>query len=567
MNVIATIHRYRFLVLLASLMCICILAYSSAKSGLLALASLILLALLAILNLLLVRVSEKSREAVINRANGERENIERIVELIVSTGSTVDYANQLGNEILRMFGYQNLCLMVESENVFFDYYYGEDSDRLRLFKEDIVDKLFRWSIPKALQSSQSSPLTLKREDGDEYRIYDCAIIRPKSLSGGRKGYAALINYRQGEVYPKAEAELGRQLQAGMHPLYQIAWLLIEHILDFEKGYSIERAIRDQAAQAKSPEHGVQMVLENIKPLLNFSEADFTTDVSLQDEDFRPSTFLIIPLKGRRLSYGTVVLRRKSQPNFNLMDLRLAQRFFSLAITIYERELVEQQRTRQAEWLATTIRGLAHGMKKISQRIWETCDRIDPSLPNDAQRAIPVVQELSDQLNENFQRLFSATSDPEYQTFNFPVLVNAIVREKIRMNPRWKDAIEVYTDYGNVTEVTADPDKLQIALTDLIANACEAMNEEGGTLTIKAAGENDAICMEIRDTGIGIPEGHLEKVFELRYTTKRGGTGLGMWIAKQIIEEMHYGQLSIDSDQGIGTVVYVKLPKRQYPLEV
>ncbi|MBT1071720.1 Cache 3/Cache 2 fusion domain-containing protein [Pelotalea chapellei] len=107
-------------------------------------------------------------------------------------------------------------------------------------------------------------------------------------------------------------------------------------------------------------------------------------------------------------------------------------------------------------------------------------------------------------------------------------------------------------------VELDGDQMRQVAINMILNAGGAM-PEGGTLTIRTeTDESGHVRMIFHDTGCGIPEENLEKIFEPFYTTRERGTGLGLAITKQIIE-MHHGEIEIKSMIGIGTTVVVILP--------
>src|SRR5678815_969057 len=93
--------------------------------------------------------------------------------------------------------------------------------------------------------------------------------------------------------------------------------------------------------------------------------------------------------------------------------------------------------------------------------------------------------------------------------------------------------------------------------NLIVNAIEAM-PDGGTLSINSKWTEETLQLEITDTGQGIPEDQIKKIFEPFYTTKEQGLGLGMPYAKKIIEE-HGGSLSLNSKAGEGTSIRITLP--------
>ena len=125
-------------------------------------------------------------------------------------------------------------------------------------------------------------------------------------------------------------------------------------------------------------------------------------------------------------------------------------------------------------------------------------------------------------------------------------------------------------------IQLDPDQLYQALVNLVVNALEAM-ESGGCLTLRAGWSDDVdplsrsrrrtlprrVKVEIEDTGTGIPSTHADKVFNPFFTTKTGGTGLGLALAHKIIED-HGGSISFRSAPGVGTTFRVFLPLTPEP---
>ncbi len=129
-----------------------------------------------------------------------------------------------------------------------------------------------------------------------------------------------------------------------------------------------------------------------------------------------------------------------------------------------------------------------------------------------------------------------------------------------------DNITVQLDLDpELPSTVADPHQLQQVLLNLITNARQAMNERGsGILTIRTrrhkAADGRYIEISISDNGVGIPAQYLDKVFNPFFTTKPvgQGTGLGLSICYGIIQE-HQGQIWIESREGVGTTVFIRLP--------
>lgn len=110
----------------------------------------------------------------------------------------------------------------------------------------------------------------------------------------------------------------------------------------------------------------------------------------------------------------------------------------------------------------------------------------------------------------------------------------------------------------------DRDRFARVLENLITNSLK-FTEESGKIEINSFEEKGKVWLEIKDTGIGIPEKLKEYVFDKYSKARRKGmlgektVGLGMWIVKTIVEK-HQGKIWLESQEGLGTTFYVCLPK-------
>jgi signal transduction histidine kinase len=104
---------------------------------------------------------------------------------------------------------------------------------------------------------------------------------------------------------------------------------------------------------------------------------------------------------------------------------------------------------------------------------------------------------------------------------------------------------------DLPEINADPAMLRQALLNLALNACQAM-PDGGTLKIAChRGPNDRIQVDVEDTGVGIPPENLQKIFDLYFTTKEKGSGIGLSMVYRIVQ-LHDGEVEVQSTPGRGT---------------
>ncbi|RLB56630.1 MAG: hypothetical protein DRJ42_02690 [Deltaproteobacteria bacterium] len=114
--------------------------------------------------------------------------------------------------------------------------------------------------------------------------------------------------------------------------------------------------------------------------------------------------------------------------------------------------------------------------------------------------------------------------------------------------------------GSELSINADRPKIKQVLMNLVANAVDAMRGfEGGSVHLGAVDEGDWVALEVWDTGPGIEEAVVGKLFEPFVTTKEAGTGLGLSIVKRIVEA-HGGEITVGDRDPHGTVMRFTLPK-------
>ena len=122
------------------------------------------------------------------------------------------------------------------------------------------------------------------------------------------------------------------------------------------------------------------------------------------------------------------------------------------------------------------------------------------------------------------------------------------------------AVSVRTDLAaDLPEITADRVQLQQVLMNLMLNGIEAMKETGGVLTLKTRrGEGGQVLISVSDTGIGLPAGKADEIFNAFFTTKPQGSGMGLAISYSIVES-HSGRLWATSNDGRGATFHFTLP--------
>ena len=111
--------------------------------------------------------------------------------------------------------------------------------------------------------------------------------------------------------------------------------------------------------------------------------------------------------------------------------------------------------------------------------------------------------------------------------------------------------------GVKERVRVDPEMFTQALVNLALNGIQAM-DAGGLLSFRTGERGDEIVIAVSDTGKGVPESDVEKIFRPFFTARHRGTGLGLAITRSIIER-HGGRLEVESTPGIGSCFTIILP--------
>ena len=130
----------------------------------------------------------------------------------------------------------------------------------------------------------------------------------------------------------------------------------------------------------------------------------------------------------------------------------------------------------------------------------------------------------------------------------------------------KQGVEIHRDLpADMPLVSGERDRLQQVVMNIVSNAVK-YNQRGGRVDITGGCEGGTVRLTVADTGLGIPEADLPRIFERFYrvdkarSREKGGTGLGLAIAREIIE-FHGGGIAVESREGLGTTVTITLPAR------
>ncbi len=189
--------------------------------------------------------------------------------------------------------------------------------------------------------------------------------------------------------------------------------------------------------------------------------------------------------------------------------------------------------------------------------WLDRDQPDLDQARRATAAIVKVGKLAVDIIDRLRSLYKKTP-PQRE----PVDVDEIIGEMLLLlrSEACEYAVSIRTDLAaDLPKITADRVQLQQVLMNLMLNSIEAMKETGGVLTVKTGrGECGQVLISVSDTGVGLPAGKADEIFNAFVTTKPQGSGMGLAISRSIVES-HGGRLWATSHDGRGATFHFTLP--------
>ena len=231
---------------------------------------------------------------------------------------------------------------------------------------------------------------------------------------------------------------------------------------------------------------------------------------------------------------------------------------------------EESRLKRAESLAsltTMAAGVAHEIKNplasmsIHLQLMRRQLNGDCADPEELKESLTILEEETERLNAIVSDyLFAVRPRDSHPT---DADLNALVKDLLQFvrfeaEEAGVEVVQLLDD--TIPMIPLDEGAVKRALLNVVKNAIHAM-PDGGTLRIQTRLENQNAVIDISDTGIGIPDELLGKIFEPYYTTRDTGTGLGLTVVYKVIRE-HGGDLHVDSVPGRGTTFSLSLPVPQ-----
>jgi PAS domain S-box-containing protein len=266
--------------------------------------------------------------------------------------------------------------------------------------------------------------------------------------------------------------------------------------------------------------------------------------------------------------GTVLLVELS---FSAIQLKGRWNAAGIIRDITERKKTEEEmsKAQRLESLGVLAGGLAHDFNNLLTGILGNISLIKMygDFPDKTRKRLEEAEKASMRARELTQQLltFSKGGAPIKKTLS----IGELVRESAGFALRGSNVKCKYRIPDDLWPAEVDEGQISQVLNNLVINAVQSM-PQGGTVLVGCENvaisgadalplkEGDYIKISIKDQGIGIPDEHLQRIFDPYFTTKQTGSGLGLAMVYSIVKR-HDGHVAVESEMGYGTIFHVYLP--------
>lgn len=224
----------------------------------------------------------------------------------------------------------------------------------------------------------------------------------------------------------------------------------------------------------------------------------------------------------------------------------------MALALQEKEQLTKklERSKRLAVLGRTVTEIAHELRNPVSVVQATAELMESKVKDEE------LKECLGMINKQLEKQNNLISD----LLNFgrpsaveigPININDLINEAISVVDPLLEQNNIVLEYDSeefLPEIAGDKEKLMQVFMNLIMNSIHAM-PEGGTLTLDSYIKDDFVCIDVSDTGEGIPQEYLADIFEPFYSRKAGGSGLGLAISKKIIE-IHSGKIKVECKDSV-----------------
>lgn len=399
------------------------------------------------------------------------------------------------------------------------------------YSTTIEEKIFRASSDDSLRVLFQAARLLG-ETFDLEQLSNAILKLIFDTLPARRGYIFTLDGDPPE--PVVRASLSRSQRDGAPPLSRT---LIEHVFKTREAVLIHDAQEDSR---------------------------FDQSASIIGHEIHSA--MCAPLMGRSVPVGALYIDSGASVNpFERADLELLTAIARIVGVAVENAQLHEDRMKRERLAAIgeATAGLGHCIKNIMTGVRGSGDMINLALETGEYRhlntAWPILTRCIDRIETLVMNMLSYSRSAELETMRNDL--NTLLRESMATLSTQAETKKVVMELSPAENgvIEVDGRELQRVFVNLLTNGIDACEREGGTVRAEVTRDQFGLTVSVSDTGAGIPEHVLPRIFDAFYTTKGSrGTGLGLACCEKIVSQ-HGGRIDVQSVPGEGTTFHVFLP--------
>lgn len=349
-------------------------------------------------------------------------------------------------------------------------------------------------------------------------------------------------------------------------------------LAFEDGQ--KTSMKDRVARRGLTEYVIRTRQSFNPPDVQQAYRQFAPDSFGRRNPSRTRSWLDVPMLSEGQVFGVIVLRNfefensYTEDNREILEILAGQAATALQnLRLYQAEKLAQEQQAATENMAimgSVAAEFAHKMNNLAGtipvRVEIAKKLLDGSDPNDTKimEQLTKIQDEADNILIAAKEIRESSEPRAPEEIDLHKLLEIAISRAENTQQNVQNNIELHRKFAeNLPLIYVERNSFLDTLTSIIKNGIEAMDSRG-TLTITTSksrlGRKDAIEIDVSDTGRGMSQEELSKIFKLFYTTKRKGLGFGLWRDRMFIRRLG-GELNVQSELGKGSIFTIKIPNK------
>jgi PAS domain S-box-containing protein len=464
--------------------------------------------------------------------------------MILDDAYRLTYVN---DEVCRISGYPREEIIGQDFRKFLD----EESKQL------VAERYIRRQ--RGEEVSPRYEFNIVRKDGQKRRVEISSNVI-KDSAGKVKTVAQILDITE----RKRMEETLRESEEKYKTIFENVSDVIVHLNRYGKVINVNKRAEDHFGY--KPE---ELIGKNFAKLGVLSLKDFPKMVKLFGEAVKGKPLPLIEVESKRKDGSTVLLEVTT--TLVKKDGKI-EGTVAIIRDITERKRMEQEiqekngqliRSERLAAIGQLAGGVGHELRNplsaIKNAVYYIKGKVATSeLGQREPRVMEFLGIIDDEINSSSKIItdllgFSRVGKPSVSPARIEKIIeDALSRTPIPQSIKLIKKLDTY-----LPEINVDPDQIKQVLVNIITNAVEAM-PEGGRLLIAAREKDKFLEVGVSDTGCGIPQESIDKIFDPLFTTKAKGIGLGLPVCKAIIDR-HEGGIAVESKVGEGTTFNIRLP--------